>query len=72
MQPVANFGLIEDFIIPILTLSANSTAIIYVLFTRVASDEYMIPFFSCVLKFVSKEADPATGEPMAKGSEDKY
>lgn len=28
--------------------------------------------FSCVLKFVSKELDPSTGEPEEEGYEDEY
>ena len=66
MQPAANSGLTEDFIIPVPTLLANSAGIVYVSFTREAPGEYATPSFSCVLKFVSKEADPATGEPEAK------
>ena len=66
MQPAADSGLTEDFIILVPTLSANSAGIIYVSFTREAPGEYVTPSFSCVLKFVSKEADPATGEPEVK------
>ena len=66
MQPAADSGLMEDFIILVPTLSANSTGVIYVSFTREAPGEYATPSFSCVLKFVSKEADPATGEPEVK------
>ena len=69
MQPAADSGLTEDFIIPVLTLSANFTGVVYILFTREAPGEYATPSFSCILKFVSKEADPATGEPEAKALE---
>jgi len=69
MQPAADSGLMEDFIIPVPTLSANSAGIVYISFTREAPGEYATPSFSCVLKFVSKEADPATGEPEAKALE---
>ena len=66
MQLAADSGLTEDFIILVPTLSANSASVIYISFTREAPGEYATPSFSCVLKFVSKEADPATGEPEAK------
>jgi coatomer subunit gamma len=72
MQPVADSGLTEDFIIPVPTLSANSPGVVYVSFTREAPDDYATASFSCVLKFVSKEVDPATGEPEAEGYEDEY
>ena len=72
MQPAADSGLTEDFIIPVPTLSANSPGVVYVSFTREAPDDYATASFSCVLKFVSKEVDPATGEPEAEGYEDEY
>ncbi len=66
MQLAADSRLMEDFIILVPTLSANSAGVVYVSFTREAPGEYATPSFSCVLKFVSKEADPATGELEAK------
>ena len=69
MQLAADSGLTEDFIIPVPTLLANSTGVVYVSFTREAPGEYVTPSFSCILKFVSKEADPAIGEPEAKALE---
>jgi len=73
MQPPVDCGLAEDFIIPAPTLSsANSPGIVYVSFTREAPDDYATASFPCVLKFVSKEVDPATGEPEAEGYEDEY
>jgi coatomer subunit gamma len=73
MQPPADSGLTEDFIIPIPTLSsANSPGVVYVSFTRDAPEEYVTASFQCALKFISKEVDPATGEPEADGYEDEY
>ena len=73
MQPQADAGLTEDFIIPVPTLSsANSPGIVYVSFTRDTPDEYAQASFQCILKFVSKEVDPSTGEPEEEGYEDEY
>ncbi|KAI0274945.1 coatomer subunit gamma [Gloeopeniophorella convolvens] len=73
MQPSADSGLTEDFIIPVPSLSpANSPGIVYVSFTRDAPGEYPTASFQCVLKFISKEVDPATGEPEEEGYEDEY
>jgi len=72
MQPPVDSGLTEDFIIPVPALSANSPDIVYVSFSREAPDDYPTASFPCVLKFVSKEVDPATGEPEAEGYEDEY
>ncbi|KAH8997419.1 adaptin N terminal region-domain-containing protein [Lactarius akahatsu] len=73
MQPPEDSGLTEDFIIPIPTLSsANSPGIVYVSFTRDAPEDYATASFQCVLKFISKEVDPSTGEPEAEGYEDEY
>ncbi|KAF8482068.1 adaptin N terminal region-domain-containing protein [Russula ochroleuca] len=73
MQPPVDSGLTEDFIIPVPALSpANSPGVVYVSFTREAPEDYPTASFPCVLKFVSKEVDPATGEPEAEGYEDEY
>ena len=73
MQPQADSGLTEDFIIPIPTLSsATSPGIVYVSFTRDSPEEYVQASFQCILKFVSKELDPSTGEPEEEGYEDEY
>lgn len=73
MQPQEDSGLTEDFIIPIPTLSStNSPGIVYVSFTRDAPEDYATASFQCVLKFISKEVDPSTGEPEAEGYEDEY
>ena len=72
MQP-AESGLTEDFIIPLTSLSsATSPGIVYVSFTRDSPEEYASGSFQCVLKFVSKEVDPSTGEPEEDGYEDEY
>lgn len=73
MQPQADSGLTEDFIIPIPSLTqATSPGIVYVSFTRDSPEEYPVASFQCVLKFVSKEVDPASGEPEEEGYEDEY
>jgi coatomer protein complex subunit gamma len=66
-------GLTEDFIIPLPSLtSASSPGIVYVSFSRDSPQEYVLASFQCLLKFVSKELDPSTGEPEADGYEDEY
>lgn len=73
MQPQTDSGLTEDFIIPLPTLSQQtSPGIIYVSFTRDSPEDYTLASFQCVLKFVSKEVDPSTGEPEEEGYEDEY
>jgi coatomer protein complex subunit gamma len=73
MQPSAETSLTEDFIIPLQALStATSPGIVYVSFTRDSPEEYASGSFQCVLKFVSKEVDPSTGEPEEDGYEDEY
>lgn len=74
MQPQSEeSGLTEDFIIPLLSLSAaTSPRIVYVSFTREEPEKYAVASFQCVLKFVSKELDPSTGEPEEEGYEDEY
>ncbi len=72
MQPPEDSGLTEDFIIPIPTLSSANSRIVYVSFTRDAPEDYATATFQCVLKFISKEVDPSTGEPEAEGYEDEY
>lgn len=73
MQPSVETGLTEDFIIPLPSLSSStSPGIVYVSFTRDSPEEYASGSFQCVLKFVSKEVDPSTGEPEEGGYEDEY
>lgn len=73
MQATDETDLVEDFIIPIPSLSsATSPAIIYVSFTRSDPAQYSVGSFQCTLKFTSKEVDPSTGEPEEEGYEDEY
>ncbi|KAI6048037.1 coatomer subunit gamma [Pisolithus marmoratus] len=73
MQPQADCGLTEDFIIPVPTLTTStSPGIVYVSFSRDNPEEYATGSFQCALKFVSKELDPSTGEPEDEGYEDEY
>ena len=73
MQPQTESGLTEDFILPVPTLAAStSPSIVYVSFTRDSPEEYVTASFQCILKFISKELDPSTGEPEEEGYEDEY
>ena len=73
MQPSAEASVTEDFIIPLSSLSSvTSPGIVYVSFTRDSPEEYVSGSFQCVLKFVSKEVDPSTGDPEEEGYEDEY
>ncbi|KAH7886212.1 coatomer subunit gamma [Phlebopus sp. FC_14] len=73
MQPQTDSGLTEDFIIPVPSLTAStSPRIVYVSFTRDRPEEYATASFQCILKFISKELDPSTGEPEEEGYEDEY
>ncbi|RXW24547.1 hypothetical protein EST38_g1280 [Candolleomyces aberdarensis] len=66
-------GLVEDFIIPLPSLSSvTSPGIVYVSFTREDPTKYSIGSFGCTLKFISKELDPTTQEPEEEGYEDEY
>ncbi|KAF8578751.1 coatomer subunit gamma [Ramaria rubella] len=73
MQPAADSGLTEDFIITIPQLTAaDSPGIVYASFTRDDPTEYTLASFQCTLKFISKELDPSSGEPEDEGYEDEY
>ncbi|KAI3622242.1 coatomer subunit gamma [Moniliophthora roreri] len=74
MQPQSeDSGLTEEFIIPLPSLSSStSPGIVYVSFARDDPEQYAIASFSCLLKFISKEVDPSTGEPEEEGYEDEY
>lgn len=72
MQPQTESGLTEDFIIPVPTVTASTPGVVYVSFTRDTPEEYVQASFQCILKFVSKELDPSTGEPEEEGYEDEY
>lgn len=73
MQPQSDSGLTEDFIITLPGLTqANSPGIVYVSFTRDIPEECAVASFQCILKFVSKEIDPTSGQPEEEGYEDEY
>ncbi|WWC88501.1 uncharacterized protein L201_003412 [Kwoniella dendrophila CBS 6074] len=66
-------GLVEDFIVPIQSLSSSTgTQQIYVSFTRENPEEYAQGTFTNTLKFISKEIDPNSGEPEEDGYDDEY
>lgn len=65
--------LVEDFIIPVPSLTANGGAgQVYVSFTRTDPASYASANFGCTLRFVSKEVDPTSGEPEEEGYQDEY
>ena len=74
MQPQSDdIGLVEDFIIPLPSLtSQTSPGIVYVSFTRENPELYAVGSFACTLKYISKELDPSTGHPEEEGYEDEY
>lgn len=71
--PSEDSGLVEDFIIPIQSLtSAAGAGQVYVSFTREEPESYASGSFGCTLRFVSKEVDPTSGEPEEEGYQDEY
>lgn len=73
MSPSEDTGLTEEFIIPLPSLTAvTSPGIVYVAFARDAPETYAMGSFGCMLKFVTKELDPSTGEPEEEGYPDEY
>ncbi|KAI6101869.1 coatomer gamma subunit appendage platform subdomain-containing protein, partial [Pisolithus sp. B1] len=73
MQSQVDCGLPEDFIIPVLALrSSTSPGIAYISFSQDNPEEYAFGSSQCVLRVISKELDPSTGECKDKGYEDKY
>lgn len=72
MTPSPEAAVVEDFIIPIPSLGANSSGTVYVSFTRENPNEYALGSFGNSLKFVSKELDPESGEPEEDGYDDEY
>lgn len=73
MTPSEGSGLVEDFIIPIQSLTASAgSGQVYVSFTREDPGSYASGSFGCTLRFVSKEVDPNSGEPEEEGYQDEY
>ena len=73
MTPSDGSGLVEDFIIPIQSLTPQGgLGQVYVSFTRETPSEYAAGSFGCTLRFVSKEVDPSSGEPEEEGYQDEY
>lgn len=66
-------GLVEEAVVPIPSLSAsNPSGTVYVSLRRDASNPYPLATLSNTLYFVSKEVDPASGEPEPEGYQDEY
>jgi coatomer protein complex subunit gamma len=62
----------EDFIIPVPKLAHDEVGTIWVSFKRTSEEGYPTGTITNVLKFTSKEIDPASGEPEESGYEDEY
>lgn len=62
----------EDFIIPVPKLAQDEVGTIWVSFKRTSEEGYPTGSITNVLKFTSKEIDPASGEPEESGYEDEY
>lgn len=72
VQTPEEAGLVEDFIIPIPSLSSTAPGIVYVSFTREDPSSYAAGSLPCTVTFVSKEVDPSSGEPEEEGYPDEY
>ncbi|RVD90232.1 uncharacterized protein DFL_001207 [Arthrobotrys flagrans] len=67
--------LVEEFYVPAPKITVENPGTIYVAFKRPQSDDgagYTTTTFNNVLKFTTKEIDPATGEAEDGGYEDEY
>ena len=62
----------EEFVIPVAKLPTDQPGTVYVSFQKVGDTAYPITTFTNILKFTSKEIDPASGEPDETGYEDEY
>ena len=62
----------EEFIIPVSKLPTDQPGTVYVSFKKDSNTAYPITSFTNILKFTSKEIDPASGEPDETGYEDEY
>lgn len=66
-------GLEEDFIIPVPKLVPDTPGTAYVAFKKTEdAGTFAATSFTNVLKFTTKEVDPATGEPEEGGYDDEY
>jgi len=70
--PAEEEELEEDFIIPAAKLVTDEPGTVYVSFRKVNDASFIASSFTNVLKFVTKEIDPTTGEPEEQGYEDEY
>jgi len=62
----------EDFTIPVAKLATDQPGTVFVSFKKSANAPYPVTSFTNVLRFTSKEIDPASGEPDESGYEDEY
>ena len=63
----------DDFIIPAPKLATDQPGVVYVAFKKLAGENSVpVTSFTNVLRFTSKEIDPASGEPEDSGYDDEY
>ena len=62
----------EEFTIPISKLITDEPGTVYVSFRKVTESTFPVTSFTNVLKFMTKEIDPSSGEPDENGFEDEY
>lgn len=62
----------EEFTIPVAKLATDQPGTVFVSFKKSADAAYPVTSFTNILKFTSKEIDPASGEPDGTGYEDEY
>ncbi|KAJ5434460.1 Coatomer/clathrin adaptor appendage Ig-like subdomain [Penicillium cf. griseofulvum] len=63
----------DDFIIPAPKLPTNEPGVVYVAFKKLTGENSVpVTSFTNILKFTSKEIDPASGEPEDSGYDDEY
>ncbi|KAF2089830.1 Coatomer, gamma subunit [Saccharata proteae CBS 121410] len=73
VTPAEEEGLEEEFLIPAPLLKTDEPGTVYVSFKRTEGESsYVAASFTNILKFVSKEIDPTTGEPEDGGYDDEY
>ena len=63
----------DEFMIPAPRLITNEPGIVYVAFKKLSGEAgFPVTSFTNVLRFTTKEVDPASGEPEEGGYEDEY
>jgi coatomer protein complex subunit gamma len=71
MEPISDcHSFKEDFTVPLDNMPLSRPGSTFVSFSFMK--DFSAAQYSCVLKFISKEIDPTTGEPEEEGYEDEY